>query len=217
MKDRLSFYHPTEEKLNVVSHGFGLVLSIAGFLVLLFHALSIGTASHIAALGIYGASLVILYAASTSYHFVQEPKLRYKLNIFDHSAIYGLIAGTYTPFALLFFKPVLGWSIFGAVWAFAAVGIVFKLFFTGKYNAISTVLYVLMGWMGVFAIGPIIESFPPLGVVWIFAGGIFYTLGATVYGIKAIKYNHAIFHVFVLMGSISHFVSVFYYLLPDSV
>ena len=216
MEDRLSFYHPTEEKLNVLSHGIGLALSLVGFLILLSHAISIGTVSHIAAIGIYGGSLVVLYAASTSYHFVQEPNLRYKLNIFDHSAIYGLIAGTYTPFALLFFKPSLGWPILVVVWSIAAAGILFKLFFTGKFNAVSTVLYVLMGWMGVLAIGPIIDRFPVSGVVWIFAGGIFYTLGAVLYAIRSLKFNHALFHVFVLLGSVSHFISVFYYLIPDS-
>ncbi|MDH3493905.1 MAG: hemolysin III family protein [Acidobacteriota bacterium] len=216
MKDRLSFYHPTEEKLNVLSHGFGLVLSLIGLLILLSHAISIGTVSHLLALGIYGASLVVLYAASTTYHLVQEPNLRYKLNIFDHSAIYGLIAGTYTPFALLFFKPELGWPILVGIWTIALAGILFKLFFTGKFNAVSTVLYVLMGWLGVLAIGPIIDRFPVSGVVWIFAGGIFYTLGAILYAIKQIKFNHAIFHVFVLLGSISHFISVIYYLIPDS-
>ena len=217
MEDRLSFYHPTEEKLNVVSHGFGLVLSFFGMLILLWYAISIGTAAHIAALGIYGASLVTLYAASTSYHFVQEPALRYKLNIFDHSAIYGLIAGTYTPFALLFFKPALGWSIFAVVWLIALAGILFKLFFTGKFNAVSTILYLIMGWMGILAIGPLIERFPLSGVAWIVAGGIFYTIGALCFAFKNLKFNHAIFHVFVLLGSISHFISVFYYLIPDSV
>ncbi len=215
MQDRLSFYHPTEEMLNVLSHGLGLLLSIVGFSLLMFHAISIGKPEYIVGLGIYGMSLVILYAASTSYHYVQSPSLRYKLNIFDHAAIYGLIAGTYTPFALIFFKPVLGWTIFAAVWTAAGIGVLFKLFFTGKYNAVSTVLYVLMGWMGILAIGPILELFQPSGVFWIFAGGLSYTLGAVLYALKNIRYNHAIFHLFVLFGSISHFISVFYYLVPD--
>ncbi|NNE66686.1 MAG: hemolysin III family protein [Pyrinomonadaceae bacterium] len=217
MEDRLSFYHPTEERMNVVSHGFGLVLSIIGFILLLFQAISIGTFAHIAGLGIYGASLVILYAASTSYHYTQDPRLRYRLNIFDHAAIYGLIAGTYTPFTILFYEPSLGWKLFVSIWSIAIVGIVFKLFYTGKFNAFSTVLYVIMGWMGVLAIGPILEGFPENGVIWLFAGGISYTLGAICFGIRALKFNHAIFHIFVLIGSISHFITVFYYLIPDSI
>ncbi len=213
MEDRLSFYHPTEERLNYLSHGFGLLLSIAGLVVLLFYAFTSGTAYHVAGLGIYGVSLVVLYSASTSYHFVQEPKLRYKLNIFDHSAIYGLIAGSYTPFALLFFKPEIGWTIFVLVWTVAAAGIIFKLFFTGKYNFVATSTYVLMGWMGLFVMGPMISDFPFNGLLWILAGGVFYTIGAVLYGLSKVKYNHAIFHLFVLLGSISHFISVFYYLL----
>ena len=138
MEDRLSFYHPTEELLNVITHGFGLVLSIIGVSVLLYSAAQGGTLKHFAGLGIYGLSVIVLYAASTSYHYVQEPKLRYKLNIFDHAAIYGLIAGTYTPFALLFFSPTFGSVILIFVWTSAVVGIVFKLFFTGKYNAVAT-------------------------------------------------------------------------------
>lgn len=215
MHDRLSFYHPTEELLNVLSHGLGLLLSIVGFSLLMFHAISIGETEYILGLGIYGLSLVVLYSASTSYHYVQKPSLRYKLNIFDHAAIYGLIAGTYTPFALLFFKPILGWTIFAIVWSVAGAGVLFKLFFTGKYNAVSTVLYVLMGWMAIFAIGPILDHFPPSGVFWIFAGGLSYTIGAVLYALKNIRFNHAIFHMFVLFGSISHFISVFYYLVPD--
>ena len=214
MEDRLSFYHPREEKLNVISHGIGFVLSCIGLAVLLFQAVSSGSAWHVVALGIYGLSLVVLYAASTSYHFVQEPQLRYKLNVLDHSAIYCLIAGTYTPFALLFFNPLFGWSLFAFIWTAAAAGIVFKLFHTGRYGVLSTVLYVVMGWAGIVAIGPIIESFPLSGVMWLFAGGIFYTIGAGMFGLKQIRFNHAIFHVFVLLGSISHFVTVTFYLLP---
>jgi hemolysin III len=217
MEDRLSFYHPTEELLNVLTHGFGLVLSVIGCLTLFYYAAAGGSLRHFAALGIYGISLVVLYAASTSYHYVQEPKLRYKLNIFDHAAIYGLIAGSYTPFALLFYSPNMGWTILICVWTAAAIGIVFKLFFTGKYNAIATGTYVVMGWMGVFTLGPLFDGFPPYGVAWILASGVFYTIGAILYSIKRVKFNHAIFHVFVLLGSISHFIAVFYFLVPESI
>ncbi|MEZ5307353.1 MAG: hemolysin III family protein [Pyrinomonadaceae bacterium] len=216
MEDRLSFYHPTEELFNVISHGAGLLLSLIGFATLLFYGFRSGSWTHVVALGIYGLSLVVLYAASTSYHYVQEPKLRYKLNIFDHAAIYCLIAGSYTPYALLFFAPRFGWTMMIVVWLAAGAGVVFKLFFTGKYNAVGTGTYILMGWMGVFAIGPLSRGLPIMGVSLLIASGCLYTIGAILYGLHRVKFNHAIFHVFVLLGSIAHFVSVFYFLLPSS-
>jgi len=215
MKDRLTFYHPTEEKLNVISHGTGLVLSVAALAVLVTYASLQGTAWHVFSFTVYGLSLVVLYTASTLYHFVQEPVLRYRLNIFDHAAIYVLIAGTYTPFTIHVLEGSVGWMLFGAVWTTALVGITFKLFFTGKFNKASTVAYVAMGWLAVFALEPFIRKFDPQGVVWVFVGGFAYTLGAVVYGLKMIRFNHAIFHLFVLAGSICHFVAVYFYVLPN--
>lgn len=214
MKDRLTFYHPTEEKLNVISHGFGLILSIIALIALVYSAITDGTTWHIISFSIYGASLVIMYTASTLYHYVQEPKLRYKLNIFDHAAIYILIAGSYTPFTINVMQGTLGWTLFGVVWAIAIIGVTLKLFFTGKYGFISTVAYVLMGWMGVFGLKALFEALPIEGVIWLLAGGVSYTIGAILYGLKKIKFNHAIFHVFVLIGSFCHFMSVFLYVLP---
>ncbi len=214
MEDRLTFYHPTEEKLNVISHGFGLILSIIALFLLVGYAIKEGTVWHIISFAIYGVSLVILYTASTLYHYVQEPKLRYKLNIFDHAAIYVLIAGSYTPFTMNVINGTLGWTLFGIVWAIAIIGITLKLFFTGKYGKISTIAYILMGWMGVVGIKSLLETLPTEAVIWLVAGGISYTLGAVLYSLKMIKFNHAIFHVFVLLGSICHFMSVFLYVLP---
>ncbi len=214
MEDRLTFYHPTEEKLNVISHGFGLILSVIALITLVIYAISDGTLWHIISFSIYGASLVILYTASTLYHYVQEPKLRYKLNIFDHAAIYVLIAGSYTPFTINVMQGTLGWGLFGTVWAIAIIGITLKLFFTGKFGKISTVAYILMGWLGIFGLQTLIANLPIEGVIWLVAGGISYTIGAILYSIKQIKFNHAIFHVFVLIGSICHFMSVFLYVLP---
>ncbi|RLD75234.1 MAG: hemolysin D, partial [Bacteroidetes bacterium] len=136
------------------------------------------------------------------------------LNIFDHSAIYVLIAGTYTPFTLLVLKGWVGWTIFGVSWGLALTGIVLKLFFTGKYDTISTIAYVLMGWLIIFAIKPLVNEMPFSGLMWLLAGGVFYTVGAILYSIKKLKYNHAIFHIFVLLGSFSHFMAVFFYILP---
>jgi hemolysin III len=214
MEDRLTFYHPTEEKLNVISHGLGLVLSIFALIFLVKYAISDGTFWHVISFSIYGASLVILYSASTFYHYVQEPKLRYKLNIFDHAAIYVLIAGSYTPFTINVMQGTLGWGLFTTVWVIAVTGITLKLFFTGKYGKISTVAYIVMGWLGVFGLKSLYDALPIEGIVWLLAGGASYTVGAILYSLKNVKYNHAIFHVFVLLGSICHFVSVFLYVLP---
>lgn len=214
MKERLTFYHPTEELFNVASHGFGLVLSIAALGVLVTYAVEKGTVWHIFSSSIYGVSLVILYSASTLYHYVQEPVLRYKLNIFDHSAIFVLIAGSYTPFTIHVLKGNAGWALFATVWTVALFGIMFKLFFTGRFGFLSTVAYVAMGWSAMFAIGPLIRSFDSQGVVWVFAGGIAYTVGAIVFGFKSLKFNHAIFHLLVLTGSICHFIAIYFYVLP---
>lgn len=211
---QVTYYDPKEEKLNVISHAIGLVLSIIALVVLVIYAAKDGNYWHIVSFSIYGVSLVVLYSASTMYHAVQSPKLRKKLNILDHAAIYILIAGTYTPFTLVVLKGWVGWTIFGVSWGLALFGVIFKLFYTGKYDRISTIAYVLMGWVVVFAIKPLISNLPLEGLLWLLAGGMFYTVGAVLYSIKKIKYNHAIFHIFVLLGSFSHFMAVFFYVLP---
>ena len=214
MKDRLTFYTPSEERLNIISHGAGMFLSIIALFLLVSHAVANGSFLHVVSFSIYGASLVILYTASTLYHSAKEPGLRYKLNIFDHSAIYVLIAGSYTPFALNVLDGEAGWTLFGVVWAIAAVGITLKLFYTGKYGVLSTIVYVLMGWIGIFGIKALFENLAVEGVIWLIAGGISYTLGAISFGLRMIRFNHAIFHLFVLLGSFCHFISVFIYVLP---
>ncbi|MBL4938896.1 MAG: hemolysin III family protein [Lutibacter sp.] len=207
---KITYYEPKEEKFNVISHAVGLVLSIAALVLLVVYSSIYGSAWHIVSFSIYGVSLLVLYSASTFYHYVQSPKLRHRLNIFDHSAIYVLIAGTYTPFTLVILKGWVGWSIFGVSWGLALTGIILKLFFTGKYDKISTFAYVLMGWLIIFAIKPLVNTLPFDGLMWLLSGGIFYTVGAILYSIKKVKYNHAIFHIFVLLGSFSHFIAVFF-------
>jgi len=214
MKNKLTFYHSTEERLNVASHGLGLILSIAALILLLFRAVTEGNAWHVFSFAVYGVSLVVLYSASTLYHYVQEPGLRYKLNIFDHAAIYVLIAGSYTPFTLNVLKGDLGWALFATVWTIAGVGIAFKLFFTGRFGKLSTIAYVAMGWIALVAIGPFIKAFEPQGLIWVFAGGFAYTAGAGMFSLKMIRFNHAIFHVLVLAGSICHFVAIFFFVIP---
>ena len=204
-------YTAKEELINTLSHGIGLVLSIPALILLVVYANIEGNIWHIVSFSIYGSSLVILYLASTLYHGTKKPELKKKLNVFDHSAIYVLIAGTYTPFALVTLNGAWGWSIFGVEWGLAIIGLVLKLFYIGRYRKISTLAYVLMGWAAIIAIKPLIENLSNEGLFWLFIGGLFYTIGAILYLIKKLPYNHAIFHIFVLMGSFSHFISVFYY------
>ncbi len=207
----LSQYSPFEEMLNVSSHAIGFVLSIVASIALLTRAATLGDSLYLVSFGIFGFSLVFLYASSTIYHRTKNMVLRVKLRILDHASIYVLIAGTYTPFTLITLQGTTGWMIFGACWAMALTGIILKLFFTGKYQLISTLMYVFMGWLILFAIGPLIEKFPAAGLSWLVAGGLAYTLGAALYSIKRIRFNHAIFHVFVLLGSSCHFAAVYLY------
>ncbi len=213
--EEIKYYSPREEKINIISHGIGFILSIIALVFLLTHAKRHGDILHVVSFGILGISLIILYAASTLYHSTKEPELRKKLRIFDHASIYVLIAGTYTPFTLVTLNGPMGWTIFGISWGFALIGIILKLFFTGKYKLISTLMYVFMGWIIVFAIKPLINNLSSNGLLWLVAGGMAYTVGAILYSIKKIKFNHAIFHILVLTGSGCHFLSVLLYVLPS--
>jgi hemolysin III len=212
--EEIKSYSPLEEKFNIFSHATGFILSIVALTLLAAHATLNGDVRHIVSFSIFGASLIILYAASTFYHLAKKPELRNRLNVIDHASIYVLIAGTYTPFTLVTLSGTTGWVIFGVSWGLALTGIILKLFFTGKYNLISTIMYVLMGWVIVFAIKPLIHNLALAGFLWLLAGGISYTIGAILYSIKKIKFNHAIFHMFVLNGSFCHFMAVFFYVLP---
>jgi len=216
MKDGegIKYYSPIEEKINIISHSIGFILSIVAFILLVTRANQHGNVWHVVSFGIFGASLIILYLASTCYHSAKKPELRNRLRIIDHASIYVLIAGTYTPFTLVTLNGSIGWVIFGISWGLALTGIIWKLFFTGKYKLLSTLMYVFIGSVIVFAIKPLINNLSLDGLLWIFAGGMAYTIGAILYSIKKIKFNHAIFHVFVLNGSDSHFVAVFFYVLP---
>jgi len=217
MKDieGIEYYSPREEKINIISHAVGFILSIVALILLVMHANLHGDVWHIVSFSIFGVSLIILYTASTFYHSAKKPKLRSRLRIVDHASIFILIAGTYTPFTLVTLNGTIGWVIFGTSWGLALTGIILKLFFTGKYKLISTIMYILISCIIVFAIKPLIENLPLEGLLWLFAGGISYIIGAILYSIKRIKLNHAIFHIFVLIGSFCHFISVFFYVLPN--
>lgn len=203
-----------EEFANSVTHGVGLGLSLAGLVVLIILTALRGTAWHVVSCTIYGSTLVILYAASTLYHSIQSPRAKRVLRIIDHGAIYLLIAGTYTPFTLVNLRGGLGWTLFGVVWGLAALGIVFKVFHVDRFPIASTLVYLSMGWLVVIAWKPIITLIPTGGIALIAAGGAAYTLGVFFYAAKRLPYNHAIWHIFVLAGSIFHYVAVLLYVLP---
>lgn len=210
----VKFYSPLEEKINILSHAFGLALSIFALLLLVMHPNIDGNILYLASFSIFGISLITLYAASTFYHRATNPQLRSKLRVVDHASIYVLIAGTYTPFTLITLNSQIGWTIFYITWTMAFTGIILKIFFTGRFKIVSTLMYVFMGWIIVFAIDDLVNKLSSEGLFWLVVGGVAYTVGAVLYAIKKIKFNHAIFHMFVLLGSISHFISVYFYVLP---
>lgn len=211
MNTPVKYYEPKEEKLNILSHFIGLVLSVVAASLLVVKTSLYDDVWHIVSFSVYGGSMILLYLASTLYHSSKAPKIRQRLNIFDHAAIYVLIAGTYTPYTLVTLKGTMGWVVFGIVWGAALIGVVLKLFHIGKYDKLSTIMYVIMGWVIVIAIKPLVENLSQEGLIWLALGGLFYTIGALFYMRDKLKYNHAVFHVFVLLGSFCHFVSIFFY------
>jgi hemolysin III len=208
---KTKMYLPLEEKINVYSHALGFVLAFIGFIFLVELTLYREQVSHILSFSVFGLSMMILFAASTLYHRATEPIKRARLRIFDHASIYVLIAGTYTPFCLVTLPDRLGLIFFVVVWGFALVGICIKLFFTGRFSVLSTLMYLFMGWMMVFLIRPLYQNLAPEGLYWIFAGGLAYTIGAVLYSIKRIPFNHAIFHILVLIGSFCHYMAIYLY------
>lgn len=198
----------------MVSHGLGLALSVLALILLVIRGAQLPGFTALISFSVFGGSLILLYAASTFYHAATHPKLRYRLNILDHASIYVLIAGTYTPFALVTLEGWVGWSIFGVVWGIAITGIILKLFYTGRYQTLSTIMYVAMGWLMVLAIKPLLDNVGVTGLYWIFAGGMAYTIGALIFSLDRIKFNHALFHLLVLAGSFCHFIAIYYYVLP---
>ncbi len=199
-----------EELLNSVTHGLGLLLSVAGIAFLLAIAIKHGTAWHVVGSAIYGATLMSLYLASTLYHALPSPQWKRLLRVLDHSAIYLLIAGTYTPFMLVNLRGGWGWSLLAIIWGCAMAGILCKVFFVNRFPALSTALYVAMGWLVVVAVRPVLTHVSAAGVRWLVAGGVTYTLGVVFFATRRIPYAHAIWHVFVVAGSICHYLAVLY-------
>lgn len=206
-------YSPAEERLNIWSHGLGFLLSIPATVFLILKASLNGDTWQIVSVSIYGASMMTLYLASTLYHSAKDPERRHKLNVFDHTSIYLLIAGTYTPFLLVTLRGPWGWSLFGVIWAAAIGGIIFKLFYTGKFDVVSTIAYVVMGSIVLIAIKPLVVNLSLPGLYWLLAGGISYITGAVLYLQHKMPFHHAVFHLFVLGGSICHYIAVYSYVL----
>ncbi|WP_456278704.1 PAQR family membrane homeostasis protein TrhA [Bacillus sp. AK128] len=203
-----------EEIANSITHGIGGLLSIAGLVVLIVFSSLYGTAWHVVSFTLFGTTMVLLYTASTLVHSFPPGKVKDFFEILDHSSIYFFIAGTYTPFLFIAVKGWLGWTLFGVVWGLAIGGTIFKSFFVKKYLHMSTLLYVLLGWMIVFAWKPLAENLPGNGLTLLVVGGVLYTLGAIFYVWRGFKYHHAIWHIFVIGGSAAHFFAVLFYLLP---
>ena len=203
-------YPAAEERINIYSHGLGLVLSVVALFLLTAKAQGL---LELVSVTVFAASLIALYGSSTIYHSTNNVARRVRLRTVDHAMIYVLIAGSYTPLSLLVLQGKTGWAIFGVTWAMAATGITIKLFHTGRYDKVSTAMYVFMGWIIVFAIKPLIANLPPDGMTWLFAGGVSYTVGALFYSIKKMPFGHASFHIFCLVGSACHFISVYYFVL----
>ena len=199
---------PREELANTLTHGAGAVTSLIAGIALIGLAAQSGDLWRISGAAIFSLSLVLLYTASTLYHSATHGQAKARLEIFDHCAIYLLIAGTYTPFTLVSLRGTWGWSLFGVIWSLAIAGVVFKLIFTTRFRLFSTLLYIGMGWLVVIAAAPLSQALPFSTLVWLMVGGLAYTAGTLFYHNQRIPFAHAIWHLFVLTGSICHFMAV---------
>ena len=215
MSGEPSRYSFSEEIAHAVSHGLGALLAIAGLAVLLAAAAARGAgAGQVVPLANYGAAMVLMFTMSTLYHSFPWPRVKRVFRVLDHEMIFLMIAGSYTPFVLITLRGALGWTLFGIVWGLAAAGLVFQGFCTGRYKKATTALYVLMGWIIVFALKPLLAEMPAAGIRWLVAGGLCYTLGAGVYLFKRVKYHHAAWHLLVLAGSACHYFAILWHVRP---
>lgn len=201
-----------EEIFHSITHGIGTGLSIAGLVILVVLAVLNGDIYQIIGFTIFGASLVLLYLSSTLYHGIQQPRAKRVFKVFDHSAIYLLIAGSYTPFLLVGIRGTTGWVLLVVVWMIALIGITMKVLFIDRFHVLSVIIYLAMGWLCVFAFREMIFSIPIGGIIWLAAGGILYTVGVIFYAMQKRPYMHAVWHFFVLGGSICHYFAVLFFL-----
>lgn len=214
-----NLYSLAEEVAHAVTHGLGAVLSIVGLTVLVAKAALYGNAWHIVAASIFGATLVLMYTASTLYHSIPAhtlPAAKRVLRVLDHSLIYFLIAGTYTPFTLITLRGPWGWGLFAFTWGLALAGVVFKVFATGKFEKVSLAIYLLMGWCAIVAIKPLLNTLEPGALALMLAGGLTYTGGVVFYVWQRLRFHHAVWHLFVLGGSVLHFFAVLIYVIPGA-
>ncbi|MET3506823.1 PAQR family membrane homeostasis protein TrhA [Halalkalibacter oceani] len=203
-----------EELANAITHGIGVLLSLAALVLLIVFSSVHGTALHIISFTIYGVTMLMLYFSSTMLHSLPAGRLKNMFEIFDHASIYLFIAGSYTPLLFIVVQGTLGWTLFGIVWGLATAGIVFKIFFVKRFLFLSTLFYIGMGWLAIFAINPLIENMPFAGVVLLVAGGLCYTFGTIFYVWRGFRFHHAVWHTFVLAGSVLHFFMILLYVLP---
>jgi hemolysin III len=206
-------YHLGDILANAITHGIGAVLAIVGAIVLIA-ASTRGTASLVASCTIFSITLVLVYVCSTLYHSLVRTRARHVFHILDHSAIYLLIAGTYTPFTLITLRGSLGWTIFGIEWGLAVAGVVFKSFAVGRFEVASALVYLAQGWFVVVAVVPLVHALGWHGIFWLGAGGVAYTLGIVFFALDRLRYFHALWHLFVLAGSVAHYLAIFFYVVP---
>lgn len=209
-------YTPGEETAHAVTHGVGAVLGLLGLVLLVVWSARFGDVWQVTSTAIFGTTLVLLYSASTLYHAVRREELKRVLQKFDHAAIFLLIAGTYTPFALVTLRGPWGWSLFGIVWVLAVAGVALKFWFAGRFNVVSTIVYLAMGWLVLVALKPLIAALPAGGLALLLAGGACYSLGTIFYLWKRLPYHHAVWHLWVLAGSACHWAAVFGYVVSGA-
>ncbi len=215
-QQRRKEYTVVEEMIHASTHGVGVILSIAALSWMLYVSISVSDAWRIAASAIYGATLIVLFLASTVYHSMYASRHREIFKLLDHCAIYLLIAGTYTPFLLVAMRSSTGWWLFGTIWALATAGIVTKLWFRHRFPKIALASYLAMGWLIVVAAPQVAAAIGPNGMAWLVAGGVSYSVGAVFYVLERLPFNHVIWHVFVLIGGICHFFGVALHVLPTT-
>lgn len=214
MQPNQKSYSFGEEVAHTLTHGIGAIASIVALVFMLIWAARHGDSWHMLSAAIYGSSLVLLYTASTLYHALPSPRLKYFFQQADHAAIYILIAGTYTPFLLINLRGAWGWSLLALVWSIAVIGVVIELVLKERKKWLSLSLYLGLGWMALIAINPMLDKVASGGLLLLLGGGLAYSLGVSFYVWKSLKYHHAVWHLFVLAGSVLHFLSIFYYVLP---
>jgi hemolysin III len=205
-----------EEIANSATHGFGVILSVTALVVLVTLAAIKGNVWHVVSFSIYGATLIALYLSSALYHGLFSSRIKRIFQLADHSAIFLLIAGTYTPLTLVSIRGPWGWTLFGLIWGFAITGIVLTAFFLDRFRLPFTLLYLGMGWLAIIAFKPLLAAIPLEGILWIIGGGAFYSLGVIFYLWTKLRYGHAVWHLFVLAGSICHFFGILFHVLPSS-